>query len=245
MDDSSDLKLVLPGRPSPLSDGTPEPVRIVLFDFAVMEDFEVGAGLLALLAFPGVADFEKRWKAAEALCAWQIRETIAGSPMTADVWRQTFPNYAHLSKGEERRRLRTLRRRLKDRMWAARMSLGFFQEALTNEPVSLPAELRNLSLDALSAYVKKSERAPTDSTENFEHRVWRASRPVIHLAAALQVVLRRHAEIPDDIGGNYPLDRGDLHREVIALAEAHEPLVARHMGFGKRPIRLIRVRAQN
>jgi len=64
---------------------------VILLDPADMADFEIGAWLIAILAFPGVHEGDMRQAAAEALCAGMVRVTIAADPDTAEHCRQTYP----------------------------------------------------------------------------------------------------------------------------------------------------------
>jgi len=56
---------------------------VIVLDPTDMEDFEIGAWLMAILAFPGERDL--RQAAAEALCAGCVRATIAADPDTASI----------------------------------------------------------------------------------------------------------------------------------------------------------------
>src|SRR5208282_4703115 len=174
--------------------------RIVTLDSHEQAAFETGAILLSILAFPAPAEEEASKKAAEALCADVLRVTVANYPDRAADWRVAYPVYAVIDKAESRRRLRTLRRRLRDRMVASRMSLGFFEEGITGRPARLPPAMLRLSLNQLSELVQS--QSGESITENIERRAWRDSRPVIHLAAAMQIVIRAMA--PDQEAVGYP-----------------------------------------
>src|ERR1700694_593205 len=97
-----------------------------LLDSSQFEPFEIGAALIAILAFPASHEIDARRQAFEALCADMVRATYEAEPEKAAGLRERFPTYAAIDARESRRRLRTLRRRLQDRMVAARMALGYF-----------------------------------------------------------------------------------------------------------------------
>src|SRR6185437_406417 len=104
--------------------------RYVVLDFARDEPFEIGAKMLALLAFPGCAEIDDWRLATEALCSNVIRATSAADPENSAKWRAEYPVYATIDEKESRRRLRKLPTRLRDRMIAARLARLYFGEAI-------------------------------------------------------------------------------------------------------------------
>jgi hypothetical protein len=212
-----------------------------LLDPTRSEPFEIGASLLSILAFPGPAEEGARKGAADALCAEALRKTIAADPEHAVEWRAAYPGYTAIDASESRRRLRTLARRLRDRMIASRMSLGFLQEALAKQPARLPASMSRLSINELSKLVL--DQSGESDPENVEKRVWRQSLPVIHLAAAMQIVARAMGADLERYG--YVLDNAPLHAAVIYLAQVYEHIVFSDPRFGKRRDQLIRIRGND
>jgi hypothetical protein len=194
--------------------------------------------LMAILAFPGGAEEKAFKRAVEALCAQNINVTCATMPADTAKIREIYPDYAGIDDGEIRRRLRTLKRRLNDRMIASRMSLGFLQEAVTDQPAVLPPGMPRLSLNALSMLVLDQSRESVP--ENVEKRAWRESLPVIHIAAAYQVLMRA-CEIEGE-PFDPDLQNLDAHRRVVRIAEIHEQLVLADKRFGIAPEKLVRLR---
>ena len=213
------------------------------------EPFEIGATLIAILAFPGCYETNARRQAFEALCAHVVRATCEAEPEKATEWSERFPAYAAIDAKESRRRLRTLRRRLRDRMVAARMALGYFDEALRHmfasigeaypdlkpeiggvelRPTPFPDGLARHSVNALMEY--HFPHSNEEGRHNREHRMWHSSLPVIHLAVAFHV-LGRHLQSGAETFA-YKLDDLDLHRRVLALAEVHE--TAAHCEWERR-----------
>jgi hypothetical protein len=213
-----------------------------LLDPNQLEPFEIGAALIAMLGFPGSHEIDARRGAFEALCADVVRATCEAEPQKAADLRDRFPTYAAIDARESRRRLRTLRRRLRDRMFAARMALGYFDEATRHmfasmgeaypdlkpetgdvelRPTPLPNGLARHSANALIQY--HFPHANEDGWQNREHRMWHSSLPVIHFAVAVHV-LGRHSQSGAETFA-YNLDDLDLHRRVLALAEVHETAV--------------------
>jgi hypothetical protein len=209
-------------------------------DPADMEDFEIGAWLMAILAFPGAGEHDLRQAAAEALCAGCVRVTVAADPQTAEHCRGNYPLYSSIDQREEKRRLRTLENRLRRRMVAAKMSLAFIEEGITGEPAKLPEGMTGLNIDALSRLVQPETKE--SDPQNLENRVWRESLPVIHLAAAMQWLLRYLEGEGGNIDTGYRMDNGPMHSVVIAIAERYEPLVLADRRFGAIAEKMIRVR---
>jgi hypothetical protein len=58
--------------------------------------------------------------------------------------------YALRPQGEIDRDLRTLQRRLRDRMIAGRMAIGFLKEAVTGEIPELPAGIKRMSVNQMA-----------------------------------------------------------------------------------------------
>jgi hypothetical protein len=214
--------------------------RQYTFDFTKQASFEIGAWLMAILAFPADGEVELRREAAEGLCADAVRMTCVADPTNAAAWQAEYPVYAAIDPREQRRRLRTLLNRLKRGMQAARMSLGFLEEGVSGGKARLPPGMAKLNIDSLSRLLQ--DQSYESDPHNLEHRVWRKTRPVIHLAAAFQMVARYASPEPgrDDVG--YPLANGDLHQAVIDLAGRYEPIVLADKRFGIRPDMLIRLR---
>lgn len=90
----------------------------------LMEPFEIGAFLIAVLAYPAANEAEARTAATTALCNLVVRTQCEHYPESEPGWRQAHPDYFTLDDKAIRRALRQLRRRLRDRMIAARMSLA-------------------------------------------------------------------------------------------------------------------------
>ena len=126
-------------------------------------------------------------------------------------------------------------------MVAARMSFAFFGEGLTGQPAKLPPSMRRLSLNELSKLVL-SQSGQSDP-ENVERRPWRDARPVIHLAAAMQLAAMIFSRRQDAAFG-YNIHDSDLHSFTVSLAELHEQIVLSDQRFGVQADSLIRIRLE-
>jgi hypothetical protein len=205
---------------------------------SLLEPFEIGALLYAVLAFPAEHEQGDLAKAAEALCADVIRLTGEARPTEAANCMSAFPGYAQIDARESRRRLRTFNRRLDDRRIASRMSLGFFQQGWTGRPPELPAGMKRLSLNQLSELVLSESRESVP--ENVEKRAWRESLPVIHIAAAYQWAVRAASAAGRPL--SLDLQELEVHQFIVALARMHEELVLADSRFGIAPEKLVRLR---
>src|SRR3979490_755858 len=96
-----------------------------------------------------------------------------------------------------KRDLRTLYRRHRHRMIAGRMAIAFLQKASGITP-KVPGTTGRLSIDALCTLV--ADDAGYTEPENVETRIWRPSLPVIHVAAALQLLLHLAEPVTGPIG---------------------------------------------
>ena len=147
------------------------------------------------------------------------------------------PIYALRRQDENDRFLRTLERRVRDRMVAGRMAIGFLKEALTGE---VPPGIKRVSINELARLVL--DDVGYTEPENVETRIWRPSLPVIHLASALQLMLHLAGPVTGPIG----LESLLLGRNVIELlvrtAEYHEALIAQSRYLHVAPETLIRFR---
>ncbi len=164
---------------------TSDPITI---NFETLETYEAGAILLSLLAYPEADSDQQRWDAQVSLSSIVLRAQRAADPAWAERPQRIKPIYALQETKDASKALRKFKRCLRDRMIAGKMAIAFLKEAAGHEikATQLPSG-RKLSLNLLSELVR-SESNQTDS-ENVETRVWRASLPVIHLAAATQLLL--------------------------------------------------------
>jgi hypothetical protein len=244
-----------------------------LFDSIHYEPFELGAKLHAILAYPSERETELRHQAFEALCAQTIHVTCEAYPSNSAWWRARYPAYAAISAREIRPRLRMLDRRLRHRETAAQIALGYFDGALRRlfaligeaypdlqqqigdiewRRTPLPDGVPRHSLNALIQF--HYPHCNEEGCHNREHRIWRSSLPVIHLAVAFHVVgsyLKRAADTFE-----FRLDDLNLYQRILRLAEAHETAVEcewewwqRHRRGGNSTFRinpgvLIRCRAE-
>lgn len=150
--------------------------------------YEVPALFLAVLGWPGPKEAESRQGFYESICVELIRHRCATEPEWACRHIPIMPALLTISERERQRDLRTLERRLMDRLTAGHMAVAFLQEAESGTPPELPEGVERLSVNQLAAAVAP-DRGIADP-ENLETRVWRPSLPVLHFCAAWAVCIQ-------------------------------------------------------
>ena len=201
------------------------------------EPFEIGARLLATLCFPSPTEASDRRRAAIAWSAEYLREYAKAFPDEKKAILDRFPNYARLTPAEIRVALRKTGKRLQTRILAGKMSRGYFQEHVTEAPAVLPPGMARLSNNELSKLILAE--AHQSDPHNVENRIWRTSKPAIHLASGYDLLARA---LPPEREGNYQIDDPELHRFLVSYAEWAEPIVLGDLRFGVTAERLLRVR---
>ena len=112
-------------------------MNVHLIDFNRLDVCEAGALLVTLLAYPDAKD-EIRGDVHASLCAHALRFRSEIEPEWAIQPQQIKPLYALRSSSICYRALRTLERRVRDRMVAGRMAIAFLKQALPGHPLILP-----------------------------------------------------------------------------------------------------------
>ena len=193
----------------------------------------MGASLITLLAYP--REREEVWAQVHAsLCSYALRIRSASEPDQATVPQPIKPIYAFRLEQDISRDLRTLERRMRDRMIAGRMGIGFLKEAVTGR---VPEGLKRLSINELAELVR--DDAGYSEPENVEARIWRPSLPVIHFATALQVLLHLRDPQIGPIGYEaLLLGRGVI--ELVIRTAYHRVLFTRCRSLRLDPESLIR-----
>ena len=210
--------------------------RTHTYDFSKIEVFEAGASLLTLLAYPEANREDARSQLHTSLCALAVRAIYPVDSEPPLRPQAIKPIYAFRTERGMKRDLRTLYRRHRDRMIAGRMAIAFLQKASGITP-KVPGTTGRLSIDALCALVA-DDAGYTDS-ENVETRIWRPSLPIIHVAAAVQVLL--HSS-PGSIHAGQLMNSRPLIEWVVREAEEYEQLFARSRFRGIDARNLIKIR---
>ena len=202
--------------------------------------YECGATLLALLAYPQ-DDEEDSHRASlyASLCALGLRYQcmMDENEITPILIK---PVHAFRSEQEIAKDLRTLERRLRDRMVAARMAVPFLQEVELGKMPKLPKSIKRLSLNEMAAFVA-GEAGQSDS-QNVESRVWRPSLRVIHLAVAALIIGTDHVRAGGTTAMETFLVSQVFIKAVVKEAEVNEERIAKATRLPLDTANLIRVR---
>ena len=155
--------------------------RQFIFDFQHLAPYEPGSILLSLLVYPEPNTSEETLGGLQrVLCHLALKARATEDPTWAITTQDIKPIYAFIDAKEINAALRQFKRRLRDRMLAARMGIAYLKEVdaiRTGQSLVLPRSIERLTLNQLSELVL----GDLDSEEpgNVETRVWRPSLPVI------------------------------------------------------------------
>ena len=165
-------------------------IAVHYIDLYRLEVYRPGLPVVApRLSRGGTQDDERRSGAYTSLCAYVFRARAE----TGANWATRRNQFTSSQTERERNEgLGTLPRRLHERVIAApRMAYSFLREAETGEVPELCPSVKRLSINAMSEPVL--EDAGHSDLENVETRIWRPSRPVIHLASAVHGYLQLYS----------------------------------------------------
>ena len=151
------------------------------------EVYEAGATLLAVLAWPECLMDQAAMDARHAaLCRIYLQARAEIEPTWAATPQLIRPRYLTQPRKQVEQFDREMRRRLRDRMVAAKMMVPFLQKASGAIPL-LPKATRRPTVEAM-ARLAQADSGQGD-IPNLKARVWRPSLPVIHIAAAVAVAV--------------------------------------------------------
>ena len=104
---------------------------------------------------------------------------------------------------------------------AGRIAMAFLKRIEQGDELKLPSDVNRLTIDQMVDYVAKTERCKT--SKNFETRVWRPSRPVIHFAAALAAIGQERHKHGRQTSLKHLLADSELPNDVIERAAVNSP----------------------
>ncbi|WP_431285054.1 hypothetical protein ACQW02_09770 [Humitalea sp. 24SJ18S-53] len=159
-------------------------------------DLETGARFFAALAFPGTNEEVARKKAEVAWAAQFLHEANRIDESSIPFADPRLNELVNADPTWCRAALRTSRRRLDDRMAAARSVRPWMRDWLAG-PQPLPTGLKKFSQRQVAHYLSGGDKEKAD---NFQKRVLRPSRPVLHLAVAIDIHDLASGHIEQDCG---------------------------------------------
>jgi hypothetical protein len=181
-DDSNDSEqLRVPALASPET-GAGEIAEV---DIARDDGIQLPSFVLATMARPLAKDADQREQLFLSLAASAIRRRGERDPDWAARPQWLVPLQAARAEADILSGLKGFDLRLRHRIAAGRMASPFLREVEEGKPPPLPKSVKRLSLNQMAELVM-DDVAMAD-TVNVTERVWRQSKPVIHLCAALTV----------------------------------------------------------
>lgn len=203
--------------------------------------YEAGAVLLSVLAWPEmIGDDRAMGQRHAALCQMYLAARSDADPGWANRPQLIKPLYFTQPERRVRRFDRELHGRLDDRMVAARVAIPFLRVAAGQE-ANLPGHVKRLSLEQVTELVLPDRLTRERDPKNFQTRVWRPSRPVIHIASAIAVILNEAERQAVQVTVGDFLLRSDLIADVVGLSERYAVLIPDVPGLDMQPEKLIRL----
>lgn len=196
----------------------------VIIDRNNLEDFEIGARLDALLAFPQERETRRRSNIETALCAEIIQLSISDEPLREKEYRKRYSRYA---KRRNRTSLKALDERRHIYKFAGVAVLPYLKEPMLGLPFIPPVKDMGLSQRNIAKYICQMKDGEPDldyiaRIEDFEKRTIRKWRPIWHLVAAHQYIARQRD------GGPFPIDDVDTWRLIVGIAKKFAPALVQH-----------------
>lgn len=181
---------------------------------------------MSRVAMPAARDAAGRDGLYDSLCAWMLHERVLNDPAWANAPQPIVPRLALRPEAHIRKDLRRFDRLIRDRLTAGHIAAALLKAAESGRTPPLPLGAARLSLNELAVSVL--DDLGMADTGNVLTRVWRPSRPVIHLCAAWAVSLREL----DPAARQKPTLTGPIRDRVflatvLARAELMVPLLAK------------------
>ena len=162
------------------------PFPVVHVGPGIMENFETGCRLQALLMFPSTSQLAQRQKAALALGAAFAAEQVRSAPGWAEQLRRDRPEFFTVPPTVQRNVLRKLTTVLGHRTIAGLMARAFTGYARFGDDYELHPGLTKINPSNIAAWV--SAHHNLKAKDNILHRAWRPSLPVLPLVMGLDGV---------------------------------------------------------
>lgn len=186
-----------------------------MLDANVLQPFEIGARLQALVSHPDRSP-EFRRAIASAICSDIIAQRIEQDPGSAEAFRFRFPQYA---KNKNRKSLGSQAKRWEKGLLAGVIFLRQMKAAAGRDGGEPADDEVSLPLQAIAEFMWPEQR----DEENYDWRIHDALRddvrryhPVAHLVAAFQFAARCADE--EGLRMEFDYDDLDFHRAIVGMA---------------------------
>ena len=162
----------------------------------------------------------------EAMCARQLRMTNIAERCDLPFMIARLDDYTSVGPEKANAALRTLKRRIGDRADAARAARPILHALVAGGPHPPVAGIKRFTSQQIAGWIG-GQGGP--DPHNFLKRVWRPSRPVLHLAVAVDEMIARSGVLESKV----PVDTQeiDVFRALVLRAVALQEPVAANPGL--------------
>ena len=191
-----------------------------------LEQYEIGAKVISTLVYPLVPDNERaRQGFAIVLCFEALKKLAFDAPDWAYRRQTMIPAYLLYGPNEHKLYYKQGFRILSKRLVAARMARPLFQQASPLDTMKLPNDVKSPTITEIAKFIPANESGQS-CPHNLEKRIWLTSRPVIHIALALEKCM----SIFESQSGRNPdildiLLSPGLSQNIVAYAQIFEALL--------------------
>ena len=208
-----------------------------------LEQYEIGAKVISTLVYPLIPDNERaRQGFAIALCYEALKKVALDAPDWPYRRQSVIPAYLLYGPKEQKLYYKQGFGILSKRLIAARMARPLFQQESPLDTVKLPNDVTKPSITEIAKFIPADESGQA-CPHNLEKRIWVTSRPVIHIALALEKCMAtfesqsgRNPDILDIL-----LTPG-LSQNIVAYAQIFETFLPKICALKLAPERFIRLR---
>lgn len=159
--------------------------RVIRLGPGECSDIETGARYFAALAFPGVAEDAARQDAVAAWVGSYLHEANRIDGIDQPFADRRLNSFVQLPPAWCRAKLRTTQRRLRDRSIAARAVRPWVRDILDHPHTPVPG-VKKFTQRSIALYLVGGDHELAD---NFQKRVWRPARPIIHYLIVCDLLL--------------------------------------------------------
>ncbi len=192
-------------------------------------DIETGARFFASLAFPGTSEECARDDAVRAWAGAYLHEANKVDESAEPFADPRLNEFVALPPRWCRAKVRTVMRRLRDRADAARAVRPWIR-VIMNDPHPPVVGIRKFTQRQIALLLSGND---PERAANFQARVWRPCRPVMHIAVAQDLLLAS----PSAPRTGFGIDLASVGHfaTIVEAANKLQPLISADQRFGIRP----------
>ncbi len=199
--------------------------RIIRLGPGECPDIVTSARYFAALAFPGVREAERCRDAADAWAASYLHKANRVDRRTEPFLDERLNDYVRLDPGWCREKLKKTQDRLMKRAQLARALRPWIREALGASPKPVRG-IKKFTQRQIALFLNNNN---PEHADNFQKRIWRPGRPVIHLITACDLELYHRGADQED----FPINLADIHliKQVVELSQKILPVICQDPRF--------------